>query len=196
MKNRNWLLLAFALLWMGMLADSGVSLGQDVPPPPPPPTRMLTQMQKKPLAVYRLDFVVRELENGKELNSRTYRMSVEAGITGRIRVGSRVPIPTGEKNYNYQDVGINIDCTPREEEGGLLLHTNFDSSSVVQQTTIRSITSGPDHATEFAAAPIFRQARFNGDSLVTIGKASIIAKLDDVATNRRYEVEVTATKVK
>ncbi|MBZ5544138.1 MAG: hypothetical protein LAO07_10725 [Acidobacteriia bacterium] len=147
--------------------------------------------ETKPVSVYRLDFVVRELEDGKRLNLRNYSLSAKSRQWASLRVGSRIPIMTGESQMQYQDVGINIDCMPGEHDDQILLSTRFESSSVV----------APDKTTEGAGVrspttPIFRQVKFSGDSLLAPGKPTVIGTLDDVATNRRYEIEVTVTKVK
>lgn len=146
-------------------------------------------------AVYRLDFVVREQEGDKTINSRAYSMSVMRGDWGKIRVGSKVPIKYSDTQTNYQDVGINIDCRLQWAKDNLLLTTNFESSSYVPEAEARS-ASAPKVATTSTANPIIRHVSLNGDALLTIGKPAVIAKLDDVGTNRRYEIEVTATKVK
>src|SRR2546427_539087 len=65
-------------------------------------------------SVYRLEFSVAELAEGKKLNSRTYIMSLANGSNGNIRVGNRVPYatsagPTKEPapaQYQYEDIGI------------------------------------------------------------------------------------------
>jgi hypothetical protein len=69
---------------------------------------------------YRLDFVVKELDQGKVVNSRSYStlVSTEAGHGrdgGSIRAGTRIPIninspDSKEPNIQYMDLGVNIDC--------------------------------------------------------------------------------------
>ncbi|MFB3922051.1 MAG: hypothetical protein ACE145_10030 [Terriglobia bacterium] len=142
--------------------------------------------QTMPVSVYRFEYVIRELEDGKQINSRHYMLSARGRQLARLRVGSQVPAPTGQQGQiQYQGVGINIDSRLGEEGNGFLLYTAFESSSVVL---------GP--GATVAGAPVIRQVRTEGDSLVTLGKPTVIATLDDVATNRRYEIEVTVTKVK
>jgi hypothetical protein len=142
--------------------------------------------EQKPLVAYRIEFNVREIEDGKRLNSRNYMMIVEDGSWGMIRVGNRVPIVGGAKGLQYDDVGMNIDCQPRGREDSVALQISLESSSVVAQEM-------PPAA---ASNPVFRQQKSNITSVVTPGKPTLIATMDDVVTNRRYEIEVTATKVK
>jgi hypothetical protein len=74
----------------------------------------------------------------------------------------------------------------------VLLSTGFESSSVVAPERLKEQqgASGP------VVPPVLRQVRFSGNSLVALGKPTVISTLDDVTSNRRYEIEVTVTKVK
>jgi hypothetical protein len=141
----------------------------------------------KPLTVYHLEFAVRELEDGKRLNSRSYTMSVEDGDWGRIRVGNRIPYNSGKEQFQYFDVGINIDCRLRDHDSYILLeNTSIEISSVVKDESSGGGTPNP----------IVRQARASVVASVTPGKPTVITTMDDVSSNRRYEVEVTATKIR
>jgi hypothetical protein len=62
----------------------------------------------------------------------------------------------------------------------------MESSSVVAQEQLPAATT----------SPVLRQQRSNITSVVTPGKPTLVASMDDVVTNRRFEIEVTATKVK
>lgn len=150
------------------------------------PKESATTTQPKPASTYRVEFVVKEIEDGKKVNTRSYMMVVQEEDFGRLRVGNRVPYVAGEKQYQYTDVGMNIDCHVFERENGVMLNVSVESSSVVasEQTAGASIN------------PVFRQQRTNLITAVTPGKPTVIAAMDDVVTNRRYEIEVTATKVK
>jgi hypothetical protein len=141
----------------------------------------------KPDSVYRLEFVVRELEDGKRINSRAYTMSVEDRDVGRIRVGNRIPYNTGKDQFQYFDVGINIDCRLHDYGSYILLESaSIEISSIVKDESASGGTPNP----------IVRQARTTVFAAVTPGKPTVIASMDDVSSNHRYEVEVTATRIK
>ena len=89
--------------------------------------------EQKPVVAYRIEFNVREIEDGKRLNSRNYMMVVEDGHWGKIRVGNRVPYQSTEKQFQYQDVGMNIDCRPREREDSVALVIGVEFSSVAHR---------------------------------------------------------------
>jgi hypothetical protein len=142
---------------------------------------------EKPVSVFRLEFVVRELQDGKKINSRNYTMSVEDNTVGRIRVGNRIPFNTGKDQFQYFDVGINIDCALHDHGSFLLLdNTQIEISSIVKDESAGGTTPNP----------IVRQARSSVAAALTLGKPAVVASMDDVSSNRRYEVEVTATKLK
>jgi len=141
--------------------------------------------QQKPVTAYRIEFNVREIENGKRVNSRNYMMMAEDREWAKIRVGNKVPVQTIGQSYQYHDVGMNIDCRPYEREDGVLLLIQVEFSSVLPQTQAGSTPN-----------PVFRTQRTEIQPIVTLGKPTLVASLDDVETNRRFEIEVTATKVK
>ncbi len=141
--------------------------------------------QPKPFAVYRLEFAVRELQDGKRLNTRSYAMLLHEGLEwGKARVGNRVPITTGPNLFQYFNVGLNIDCRVREEEGYVLMDSTIEISSIVEEKTVPT------------GNPVVREAHSEVHTAVPPGKPTVISTLDDVSSNHRYEVEVTATKVK
>jgi hypothetical protein len=142
-------------------------------------------VQTKPLSIYHLVFVVRELEGTKEVNSRTYSLSVEDHNRGKVRAGSRVPVQFGENNFQYQDVGINIDCLVQERDSGVLLVAKFEMPGVATSDDMGK-----------SLRPVFRNLSLEEQPEVPLGKPTIIGKLDDVGTNHHFEFEVTATKVK
>jgi hypothetical protein len=142
-------------------------------------------------SLYRLDFVVRELEGGKRINSREYSVWASRIRDARLRVGNRIPIVTGENQIQYQDVGIKIDCAVSDLGEKVALNTTFESSSVVVPDQMAASAGAASSKT-----PVLRQLMFSGVSPAPLGKPIVIATLDDVATNRRYEVEVTVTKIK
>lgn len=145
-------------------------------------------------SVYRLEFSVVEMAEGKRVNSRTYIMSIANGSNGNIRVGNRVPYATASlgsgttlahTQFQYEDVGIAIDCSLHEREDFVLLrNVGIDISSVAQE-----------HTPEIPN-PVLRSVRARVDVAVTPGKPTMVTTLDDVSSTHRYEVEVTATKVK
>jgi len=142
--------------------------------------------EQKPVVAYRIELNVREIEDGKRLNSRNYVMVAKDEDWTRMRIGNRVPYQAGEKGYQYENIGMSIDCRPRDrgDSVGLSIHVDFSALAPPTQTAPSLLP------------PVFRTERTEVESIVTPGKPTLIAGMDDVLSNRRYEIEVTATKVK
>jgi len=152
--------------------------------------------EQKPVPAYRIEFNVREIENGKRLNSRNYLMVVENDSRGMVRVGNRVPYQSGqtsEKQVQFQEIRMNIDCHPRERGENVALAINLDFTSF--PPLIEEGSGGPI-VLRTESASVLRTESASVDPIVTLGKPTLVAGMDDVVTNRRYEIEVTATKVK
>lgn len=149
-------------------------------------------------AIYRVEYVVREMEKGKPVNTRSYVLMAHSDLKGKaeraaFRVGSRIPISTGTKTegasastqFQYYDVGMNIDCRLWDTAKGLIVDTNLELTSVASS----EMSSMP-------SMPVVRRLHLEDDTLVVPGKPGMVGSIDDVTADRRYEVEVTATKVK
>src|SRR6266567_1764874 len=148
---------------------------------------------EKSAGAYKLEFSLRELASGKRVNTRNYTMTVEDGSWGKIRVGNRVPFAiggpdhaqtgsvtvVGSTQYQYQDVGVKIDCRPRVRENGLSLDLTVELSSVLK----------PEETGLPVEHLVFRNDSFSSDAVVPFGKATVVGTFDDVTSDRRYEIE-------
>jgi hypothetical protein len=143
--------------------------------------------RESPSGFYHLDFVTREFDQGKVINSRTYSAIVSDKGGGSLRSGTKVPIPTNSGNgYTFLDVGVSIDCHDvREAQGQLTLSLVADISSAATES--RSASSPP---------PAVHQYRWMSGVVVPLGKATQIYSSDDSASKRKLQIELTATPVK
>lgn len=139
-------------------------------------------------SMYRLKYTVNEVEGGKTVNSRSYTLVVKIHTTATLRIGSRVPYGVAKDSIQYQDVGMNIDCTIDRQEGHLALHTKVEMLSVSGKGTEKSFQSTPN--------PIFGQFSLENDTVATLGETALVGSADDVNSNRRFVIEVTVTKAK
>jgi hypothetical protein len=151
---------------------------------------------------YRLDFTIKELEDGKVVNTRSYSMVIQSAEErnrsyGEVKTGSRVPVTTtesktGEKQFQYIDVGVSIMSRLYQmEAGNLLLDSNIEISSLALPD--KEAQPGLNYA---GAQPIIRQVRSNITGEITAGKPNQIASLDDPISRHRFQIEVTATKLR
>ena len=154
---------------------------------------------------YRLDFTLTELDAGKKTATHSYTIIVqrarnfEDSRKTSFRSGSRVPIATGSfqpgvggagakivnTQFNYQDVGVNMDCRLYGPDDDLTLNGNIELSNVAATVDIGGLSQ-----------PVIRQARSEFIVAVAPGKPATVAGLDSVESTRRVDVEVVATKLK
>lgn len=175
-----------------MILVSTIALfGQETKPKPSPSTEFAWAQ-----APYRLDFVIKELNEGKIINTREYSMIVEASDhrgpgKGVVKSGDRVPVATGSKGgdtqIQYIDIGANIDAQLFALDTGLILNSSIEISAIAASET-QSAQSLPD--------PVIRQVRSETQAEIFPGKANQIASLDDTASKHRFVIEVTPTKLK
>ena len=143
-------------------------------------------------ASYRLDFALNDIENGKKVGGRSYAVVVRRGADqhnaalSKYRSGSRVPIMTGASpatQWQYNDVGVNIDCRLYGPDDALTLESSIEVSSV----------ANPQGSTP---QPVVRQTKSDSNVMLPAGKRVVLASLDAADSPRQLEIEVTATKLK
>jgi hypothetical protein len=120
------------------------------------------------------------------LNERSYTQFVNEGGSGNLRVGSRVPIPAGDKGIQYMDVGLRINSRIFEKEpGDVVLDADVDVSSfaIPEQADLKS-------------TPVVRSLSQNVSTRPPLGRATLLSSVDDVNSKKRTPVEVTVTRVK
>ena len=139
---------------------------------------------------YRLEFVLKELENDKVINSRAYSTSLSSNTRegASIRAGSRVPYATGgttSKQINYFDIGVNIDCRDARElaSGHLTLYLSVDVSSLL----------GAKEGTDIS--PSVRNTKWGSPVVIPIKKPTTVFSSDDPSGNRKMQLELTAIPI-
>ena len=143
---------------------------------------------------YRLDFSFYELADGKKINTRHYTLDLTAGGGNEIKIGTRVPVSTGRNGsdpsfqYQYLDIGTNIWANLAVLGGGDL---RLDIRSDVSNLDLTS-----EHDRTFETPPVVRQIKINGSTLLVTGKPILIGSMDDPNSNREFQLEVTATKLR
>lgn len=209
-------LLAFALLCSmaasAQTAPAPVAAPTPVAAPAPEAKPAPTAPAAKPEVTevphyFHLNFVVKEVEDGKVTNSRSYstiiavhRPGSNKRDSGSLRSGYRVSIATGsfgsplsgggtapitQTQYQYIDVGVSIDVeNPLEFQNQLALDLRCD------------VTNSPGGVDTNAQNPIIRQVRWNSSLIVPIGKPTTVFSSDDVSSKKTLQLELTATPIR
>ena len=149
-----------------------------------------------PAGMYRLDFVIREMDGTKVINTRNYSMLVQTPTAhlrvteSDVRAGTKVPVSVGVKDaqtqVQYTDIGIYIRASLTYRDDGPL---------VVGVTTQISSLAMPEPGAQAPSQPIIRTANSNGTGVLVPGKALLVSSVDDPASNHKFTVEVMSTKL-
>jgi hypothetical protein len=157
--------------------------------------------QEKPgdLAVYKVEFTIRDGSQAAAQTGRHYAMLVGANEKGYFNVGDKVPYATGSfqpgvgaggpppvMQYTYLDTGVNIDCRITEMNGKITLVAQLDISAVHQHD--KAAAMNPPN-------PTVGQIRLGARALMSPGKPLQIVSMDDPVTMKRFDVEATVTKL-
>lgn len=154
--------------------------------------------QERPATVtygYRVDITVRDASVPAAKPGRRYTMLMEPGSKSVVRLGTKVPYTTSSTQggggtvtaqYNYADVGVNIDARIRDVNEKVGLNADLDLSSLVQHEGKSTTTTLP--------MPTIATSRIWVYALLTPGKPAVIASIDDPVTGHRFDVEATVTK--
>ena len=137
---------------------------------------------------YKLDFVVRELEDGKTVNTRNYTLMARAGEWQQLRVGTRVPIYAQEKKLEYMDVGLSVDCRILGAE---------DSAALITKAEITNFAAGEgEKVGASGGAPLIRHVQMNTSAPLSLEKSVLLSGVDELSSKHRFQLEVTVSKAK
>ena len=138
------------------------------------------------------------MDENKVVSQKTYSTSrsTEDSLKGAlIRAGVKVPYQVAVGNFNYADVGVNIDCQKmREINGQLMVQVSAEISSLPAPGVVVAGSTPAESAAPLSM--VVRQNRWNSVAVVAIGKATTLFSSDDLNTKRKLQLELTATPIK
>ncbi len=153
-----------------------------------------------PASYYRLDIVIKEMQEGKILNSRNYSLWLKTesprSIGGVLRISNEVPVaappvqdvaPSSQgKPARTREKRVSVDLTCRLTEIGSYLELGLSGniSGVIP----------PEKDKGFPQ--LYRDLEIVTFAPLTPGKTMTISSVDDPSSNRRFQIDVTANKLK
>ena len=136
-----------------------------------------------PAKNYKLEFVIKEVEGSKILNSRSYSMVISGADRSNIRAISKMPFASKQgpsTEWQQISVGVSIDVHGvKELDGRLSFTTSVDISSVSGDGVVQS-------------TPVIRQNTWGSTVAVAFKKPTLVFTSDNTDSKRQMQVEVTA----
>ncbi len=151
----------------------------------------------RPRKAYRLNYTITELDAGKTIGTQHFSMVALNGQFTSVKEGDKIPIATGsysdgsatasgvQTQFTYLDVGMNFSATLNETDGGAILKTKVEQSSLGQPSTIAGVQE-----------PVVRQTVFDGSSVLAFGKPVMLGSIDVPTTTRRFDIAVVLEQIK
>jgi hypothetical protein len=154
--------------------------------------------------VLKMQIAIVEYEGEKKIKSLPYTLLFDTNRTARLRVGSRVPVATGKDNgalqYQYIDIGTNLDCSAKPILDGKYLVSMFLERSWVEGDVFvytGSETSGPDKRQDnMFRQPIIHQTKFDNTIVMRDGQTAETNLAADPLNGRLIKVEATLSVVR
>ncbi|MGC2694191.1 MAG: hypothetical protein WA738_00215 [Candidatus Angelobacter sp.] len=140
---------------------------------------------------YKLAFTIYELQDGKRINQRDYSLMLQADNRGAntLKIGTKVPIDAGNGGVTYADVGFDLESSAIETVNNKLA---VSISITLTNFAIPEVNTDPRNA---GSRPVLRGVTQRVRTVLAPGKPQVITSMDDVNSNKRLQVEMTATKV-
>ena len=166
------------------------------------------------VAQLKVQIVFSEYEGEKKMKSLPYSLLVVAAndlagnptTSSKIRIGDRVPVATGMENgtvqFQYIDVGTNIDCRAiAVPDGRFRLAMSLERSWVQATTDLADVsaTSSPKGATTAERQfhqPTIRQFRTDSTMILRDGQSIESNFATEPMTGKVIKLEITMTVVK
>jgi hypothetical protein len=141
--------------------------------------------------VYKLAFAIYELQEGKRTNQRDYSLMIQADGRGAntLKIGTKVPVDTGNGGITYLEVGFDMQSEAIETV------TNKLAVGVTVNLSNFAIPEANKDPHTAGNQPVIRGVTQRVRTVLTPGKPQVITSVDDPNSNKRIQVELTATKI-
>lgn len=188
------------LLWIlsALFGFVSTAAAQDKPRTEPNEKRTDGRPQVTPL---RVQVIFTEFDGEKKIGSLPYTLHVNANSRpSSVRMGLRVPVqtvsssPTQQPQFQYIDMGTNIDgSAEKADDGRFNLRLTVERSSAYSSTGQKlSSIGGSDISTQ----PVIQQFKATADLTMRDGQTIQSTISTDPVTGRTLKVDVTLNVVK
>ncbi|HWQ03170.1 MAG TPA: hypothetical protein VNL38_01705, partial [Candidatus Nitrosotenuis sp.] len=144
--------------------------------------------------------VISEFDGDKKIGSLPYTITVssESGrpdaFQGSLRLGIRVPIPTGQNQIQYQNVGTDMDCRIRKLDDG-----RFLLSITIRRTSVYTAEDASKEKTTASLKqdhPVLRDFSTSFEVILRDGQTGQGTVATDPFSGRTLKTDVTLNVVK
>ena len=164
------------------------------------------EMKKTPVSL-KVGVVVTEMDGTKKISSLPYTFYVNTDDSGRgstssVRVGLRVPVatsstPGGVGQFQYMDIGTNLDCGAQSTaDGRFKLYLSVDRSYLTGSDDKKTPGLAGDGVSISSGNPIVQHFSSSYNLVIRDGQTIEATSTTDPITGRVLQIAVTANVVK
>ena len=158
--------------------------------------------ESKTVVPLRIQIVISEYEGEKKLSSFPYSLLVNgerqpSPRQSKLRMGIRVPVAMQGNQFQYQDVGTDLDCSAQEmEEGRYKVALWLRRSSVYAPGPEKKSVDWNPGDQPLSGQPLFRQFSGELNLLLRDGQTIQSTMATDPVSGRVVKVDVTLSVVR
>lgn len=158
---------------------------------------------RREMTPLRIQVVFTESEGERKISNLPYTLLVNAQSPDQklqkaaIRMGLRVPVPTSSTQFQYIEVGTNMDgWAYKLEDGRFALHLNLERSSSYSSTSAGQKTAPGGQNEPLSVQPTIQQFKTEVDLLMRDGQTTQSTLATDPVSGRVLRVDVTLNVMK
>ncbi len=144
-------------------------------------TQRQVRIETRPTAMYRLKFTLLTFDGTRD-QTRQYTLILEDRSAGKIRMLSKVPVRQGEQT-TYVETGVKCDAQFQEIDGTVRLEVEIIFIDIAQP------------AAQGEPPPI-NEWQSRVEATVLPNESTVLSTYDGGDTNRRFQLAVTAEKLR
>jgi hypothetical protein len=152
--------------------------------PQPDDKSQAQRESNRPQEAYHLQFTLSEIEDNRTINMRQYALDLSTNEANDIKIGTRVPFESKQGEFQYLDLGTHIHARLEDRHGQTTIVVLAEMSSF-------ALDDQDKHDTH----PLIRQIRIEASTLLQLDKPVVMGSADDPNSKRRFQLEMTATKL-
>jgi len=161
-----------------------------------------SQEARKSETTLKVTVVVTELDGAKKLSSLPYTFFVNVDDTGHhptssVRMGLRVPVATSANQFQYMDIGTNLDCAASSTvDSRYKLALSVDRTALALSEDKKSPALGVEGVTISATNPIVQHFSSSYNLMIRDGQTVEATSTSDPISGHVLQISVTVNAVK
>jgi hypothetical protein len=175
-----------AVVFACAIPTAGLATAQDQEKPTPPAAQKPSTPMPLHVTPLKVQVTIGRYQGEKKISSLPYTLTLNANNHANLRMGAKIPVPSGASGIQYSDIGTNIDCASTAlDDGRFMLTISVDDTSIY-----------PDDQPGAKGYASFRSFRGTNTMVLRNGETGQFTAAVDKVNGETTKVDVTLTVAK